>query len=93
MGKDFTLVINQASPNKAAKITSAVMTSLSHDGPIMPTAIAARMDHQYAYALGQGSLEYPPAAWIRRRSPRARSLGEVVAVQCRGRQLGRGFSI
>jgi chromosome partitioning protein len=60
MGKDFALVVNQASPNKAAKITAAVMTSLSHDGPIMPTAIAARMDHQYAYALGQGSLEYAP---------------------------------
>jgi chromosome partitioning protein len=60
MGKDFALVINQANPNKAAKITAAVMTSLAHDGPIMPTAIASRMDHQYAYALGQGAMEYAP---------------------------------
>jgi chromosome partitioning protein len=60
MGKDFALVVNQASPNKAAKITAAVLASLSHSGPIMPTAIAARMDHQYAYALGQGALEYAP---------------------------------
>jgi chromosome partitioning protein len=60
MGKDFALVVNQANPNKAAKITAAVIASLSHDGVIMPTAIAARMDHQYAYALGQGALEYAP---------------------------------
>jgi hypothetical protein len=42
-------------PNKAAKITAAVMTSLAHDGPVMPQALASRMDHQYAYALGQGA--------------------------------------
>jgi chromosome partitioning protein len=60
MGRDFALVINQATPNKAAKITAAVMTSLSHDGPVMPLALASRMDHQYAYALGQGVLEYAP---------------------------------
>jgi chromosome partitioning protein len=60
MGRDFVLIINQATPNKAAKITAAIMTSLSHDGPVMPLAIASRMDHQYAYALGQGVLEYAP---------------------------------
>ena len=60
MGRDFALVINQATPNKAAKMTAAIMTSLAHDGPVMPLAIAARMDHQYAYALGQGVLEYAP---------------------------------
>jgi chromosome partitioning protein len=60
MGREFALVINQASPNKAARITSAVMTSLQHNGPIMPTAIASRMDHQYAYALGQAAMEYAP---------------------------------
>jgi chromosome partitioning protein len=60
MRRDFALVINQATPNKAAKITAAVMTSLSHDGPVMPVAIASRMDHQYAYALGQGAIEYEP---------------------------------
>jgi chromosome partitioning protein len=58
MGRDFALVINQASPNKAAKITQAVVSSLAHDGPVMQPAIAARMDFQYAYALGQGVLEY-----------------------------------
>jgi chromosome partitioning protein len=60
MGRDFALVINQATPNKAAKITAAVMTSLAHDGPVIPLALAARMDHQYAYALGQGVIEYAP---------------------------------
>ena len=58
MKRDFVLVVNQATPNKAAKITAAVMASLSHDGPVMLTAIASRMDHQYAYALGQGAIEY-----------------------------------
>jgi chromosome partitioning protein len=60
MGRDFALVVNQATPNKAAKVTSTVMTSLAHDGPVMPIALAARMDHQYAYALGQGAIEYAP---------------------------------
>ena len=60
MGRDFALVINQATPNKAAKITAAVMTSLAHDGPVIPIALAARMDHQYAYALGQAAIEYDP---------------------------------
>jgi chromosome partitioning protein len=78
MNRDFALVVNQATPNKAAKITAAVMVSLSHDGPVMPVAIASRMDHQYAYALGQGAAEYDPAgkaaeeiselwAWCRKR--------------------------
>jgi chromosome partitioning protein len=58
MGRDFALVINQASPNKAAKITQAVIANLAHDGPVMQPAIAARMDFQYAYAIGQGVLEY-----------------------------------
>ena len=60
MGRDFALVINQASPNKAAKITAAVMASLSHDGLVLPVAVASRIDHQYAYALGQGAAEYAP---------------------------------
>ena len=78
MKRDFALVINQATPNKAAKITAAVMTSLAHDGPVMPQALASRMDHQYAYALGQGVVEYDPGgkaaeeikelwAWCRKR--------------------------
>jgi chromosome partitioning protein len=78
MGRRFALVINQATPNKAAKLTSAVMTSLSHDGAVLPIAVASRMDFQYAYALGQGAIEYAPAgkaaeeinelwAWCRKR--------------------------
>jgi chromosome partitioning protein len=81
MKRDFALVVNQATPNKAAKVTAAVMASLSHDGPVMPVAIASRMDHQYAYALGQGAIEYDPAgkaaeevselwAWCRKRLAR-----------------------
>jgi chromosome partitioning protein len=60
MGRDFALVINQASPNKAAKITQAVISNLSHDGPVMQPAIAARMDFQYAYAVGKSANEYEP---------------------------------
>ena len=85
MRRDFALVVNQATPNKAAKITAAVMASLAHDGPVMPSPIAARMDHQYAYALGQGALEYDASgkaaeeiselwAWCRKRLRR-----EVIA--------------
>jgi chromosome partitioning protein len=81
MKRDFALVVNQATPNKAAKITAAIMASLLHDGPVMPIAIASRMDHQYAYALGQGAVEYDPAgkaaeeiselwAWCRKRLAR-----------------------
>jgi chromosome partitioning protein len=81
MKRDFALVVNQATPNKAAKITAAVMASLSHDGPVMPIAIASRMDHQYAYALGQGAIEYDAGgkaaeeinelwAWCRKRLAR-----------------------
>jgi chromosome partitioning protein len=78
MRRDFALIINQASPNKTAKITQAVISSLAHEGPVMQSAIAARMDFQYAYALGQGVNEYDPAgkaaeeikelwAWCRKR--------------------------
>jgi chromosome partitioning protein len=78
MGRDFAVVVNQASPNKAVKMTAAVMASLAHNGTVMPTAIASRMDHQYAYALGQAAMEYDPAgkaaeeinelwAWCRKR--------------------------
>ncbi|UGY20896.1 ParA family protein (plasmid) [Bradyrhizobium septentrionale] len=78
MKRDFALIINQATPNKAAKITAAIMASLAHDGPVVPQAVAARMDHQYAYALGQGASEYEPGgkaaeeikelwAWCRKR--------------------------
>jgi chromosome partitioning protein len=33
---------------------------LSSEGPVLPVAIAARIDHQYAYALGLGVTEYAP---------------------------------
>jgi len=60
MGRDFALVINQAAPNKAAKITTAVMTNLASSGTVLPTALATRMDFQYSYAVGQGVLEFAP---------------------------------
>jgi chromosome partitioning protein len=81
IGRDFALVINQSTPNKVAKITGVVMASLAHDGPVVPVAMASRMDHQYAYALGQAVLEYAPEgkaaeeirelwAWCRKRLAR-----------------------
>ena len=60
MGKLFALVVNQASTNRQARLTSAVTTRLSSSGVVVPVPIAQRMDHQYAYALGQGVSEYAP---------------------------------
>ena len=54
MGKQFALVVNQASTNRQARITSAVTMRLSSSGVVVPVPIAQRIDHQYAYALGQG---------------------------------------
>jgi chromosome partitioning protein len=60
MGKRFALVVNQASTNRQARITSAVIMRLSSNGVVVPVPIAQRIDHQYAYALGQGVSEYAP---------------------------------
>jgi len=60
MGKQFALVVNQASTNRQARITSAVTMRLSSSGVVVPVPIAQRIDHQYAYALGQGVSEYAP---------------------------------
>ena len=54
------MVVNQASTNRQARITSAVTTRLSTSGAVVPVPIAQRIDHQYAYALGQGVSEYAP---------------------------------
>ncbi|WP_315765665.1 MULTISPECIES: ParA family protein [unclassified Bradyrhizobium] len=78
MRRDFALVVNQATPNKAAKLTSAVMAGLAQSGPVVPIPLASRMDFQYSYALGQGVAEHAPSskaaeeiaelwAWCRKR--------------------------
>ena len=40
----------------------AVAKRLETDAPIASVALAARLDHQYAYALGQGVTEYAPTS-------------------------------
>src|SRR4051812_25402496 len=60
MDVDFALIVNQATPNKTARLTTTVMTNLAANGPVLPIAIASRMDFQYAYALGLGVIEHAP---------------------------------
>ena len=60
MGRPYALVINQAPTNKQARLTTAVTMRLSTSGEVVPVPIAARIDHQYAYALGQGVHEFAP---------------------------------
>jgi chromosome partitioning protein len=62
MGRRFAFVLNQAPPNKQARLTLAVSKRLETDAPIAPVALAARLDNQYAYALGQGVTEYAPSS-------------------------------
>lgn len=61
MGQKFALVINQAPTNRQARLTSAVTMRLSTSGEVVPLAFGNRLDHPYAYALGQGVTEYAPA--------------------------------
>ncbi len=58
--RPYALVINQAPPNRQARLTGTVSLRLSSEGPVLPVAIASRIDHQYAYALGQGVHEFGP---------------------------------
>jgi chromosome partitioning protein len=58
MAQPFALVINQGPTNPKARLTGAVTTRLSSNGAVVPVPIGSRMDFQYAYALGQGVLEY-----------------------------------
>ncbi len=60
MGKRFAFIINQAPAARKARLTTAVAMRLSTSAPVSPVPIAARIDHQYAYALGQGVTEYDP---------------------------------
>jgi chromosome partitioning protein len=60
MGQPFALIINQAPTGRQARLTTAVTMRLSTSGEVAPLAIATRVDHQYAYALGQGVTEYAP---------------------------------
>lgn len=61
MGKRYAFVLNQAPPAPKARLTAAVSFRLSTSAPVAPLAVATRMDHQYAYALGQSVSEYDPA--------------------------------
>jgi chromosome partitioning protein len=56
MGRPYALVVNQA----PARLVAKVPLRLVADGPVLPVVIAARVDHQYAYALGQGVQEFAP---------------------------------
>lgn len=58
LGRPYALVINQAPTNRQARLTTAVAMRLSTSGEVAPVPVAARIDHQYAYALGQGVHEY-----------------------------------
>lgn len=60
MGRPYALLINQAPTNRQARLTAAVSLRLSTSGEVVPVPVAARIDHQYAYALGQGVREYAP---------------------------------
>ncbi len=60
MGQPFALIINQAPTGRQARLTTAVTMRFSSSGEVAPLAIATRVDHQYAYALGQGVTEYAP---------------------------------
>lgn len=60
MGKPFAFILNQTPAGRQARLTAAVSMRLSTAAPVASVAIATRMDHQYAYALGQGVSEYDP---------------------------------
>jgi chromosome partitioning protein len=59
MGRTFAIVVNQASARKV-KITDIVMAALAQRGDVVPLAIASRIDHPQAYALGLAATEYEP---------------------------------
>lgn len=60
MGKLFAFVLNQTPAARQARLTATVAIRLGTSAPVLPIALATRMDHQYAYALGQGVTEYDP---------------------------------
>lgn len=60
MQRRFAMVINQAPTNKQVRLTTAVTMRMSSNGEVVPIPIGNRMDHPYAYALGQGVTEYAP---------------------------------
>jgi chromosome partitioning protein len=60
IGRPYALIINQAPSNRQARLTAAVSMRLSVSGEVVPVPVAARIDHQYAFALGQGVHEYAP---------------------------------
>lgn len=61
MGKNFAFVLNQCSTARQIRLMGAVRTRLAAAAPVVPVPIATRIDHQYAYALGQGVTEFGPS--------------------------------
>mgnify|MGYP001807174639 CR=1 FL=1 len=87
IGRPYALIINQAPTNRQARLTAAVSLRLSTSGEVVPVPVATRMDHQYAYALGQGVHEYAPEgkaaaevadvwSWCRKRMEAASGIPE-----------------
>lgn len=60
LNQEFALVINQAPVHKQTKLAATAVMRMSSEGPVLPLAIASRVEHQYAYAVGQGVTEYAP---------------------------------
>jgi chromosome partitioning protein len=60
MGRDFAIVLNQTSPNKATKATGLILSGLSRRATVVPQVVATRMAFQHAYAHGQAASEFEP---------------------------------
>lgn len=79
--RPYVLVVNQA----PSRLLTDVSVRLHGKGPVSPVVVAARIDHQYAYALGLGVQEY---------APQGKATAEIVALwQEIRRRLGRADDI
>src|SRR5687767_1846887 len=56
LARPYALVVNQA----PARLAAHAPLRLDDFGPVLPVVMAARVDHQYAYALGLAVQEYAP---------------------------------
>ena len=54
-GAAYGLVVNQAPPRLSARLPGRPV-----EGPVLPASIGARIDFQYAFAMGLGVDEYAP---------------------------------
>lgn len=60
LARPYALVINQAPAQRMARLTTAVYMRLASEGPVLPAVVSARVDFQYAFALGVCVTEYSP---------------------------------